>query len=90
MHDPYNPSSDDDNLDDNSSDSDSEDLGIHGANDTNGVNGSGTKRNGDQDGEGDGESKQEEKHREVANKKSERRRGRGLMQWKPVRVSAED
>ncbi|KAL9617045.1 MAG: hypothetical protein Q9204_008516, partial [Flavoplaca sp. TL-2023a] len=28
---------------------------------------------------------EEEKKREVANKKSEKRKGRGLMQWKPVR-----
>lgn len=89
VHDPYNPSSDDDNVDDDSSDSDSEDLGIHTADHANGMNGSGGKRNGHPEGETDGESKQEEKHQEVANKKSERRRGRGLMQWKPVRVGSE-
>ncbi|KAL8934608.1 MAG: hypothetical protein Q9216_005820 [Gyalolechia sp. 2 TL-2023] len=82
VRDPYNPSSDDDDNDDDSSESASEDLGIQTADVANGVNGSSRERNGLADGE---RSKEEDKHREVANKKSEKRRNRGLMQWKPAR-----
>ncbi|KAL8672751.1 MAG: hypothetical protein Q9168_002805 [Polycauliona sp. 1 TL-2023] len=86
VHDPYNPSSDDDNIDDHSDDSDSSDLGIQdgiNAGNENGTDSRSSKSHARSNG--DGESKQEEKKREVANKKSEKRKGRGMMQWKPVR-----
>ncbi|KAI4177376.1 MAG: hypothetical protein LQ343_000356 [Gyalolechia ehrenbergii] len=86
VHDPYNPSSDDKEEDD-SSESDSDDLGMQTGDNANRMNGSTEKWKGQADGETDRESRQEEKHREVANKKSEKRRNRGLMQWKPARVS---
>ncbi|KAL8703591.1 MAG: hypothetical protein Q9201_003239 [Fulgogasparrea decipioides] len=80
VHDPYNPSSDDEGIDDNgdSSDSESEDLGIQDASNADNANGSATKDHAQADSK-------EEHHREVANKKSEKRKQRGLMQWKPVR-----
>lgn len=31
--------------------------------------------------------KDDDKTKEIANKKSEKRKNRGMMQWKPVRVS---
>lgn len=86
VHDPHDPSSDDDNIDDysNSSDSDSDDLGIQdgsnsvsASNVAGGVGANGKLQNGD--GEDD------QKRRDVANKKSEKRKHRGLLQWKPVR-----
>lgn len=88
VHDPYNPSSDDEGIDghdDSDSTSDSEDLGIADA--SNAANGSAVKDHAQTDGMG-GESKKEEHKREVANKKTEKRKNRGLMQWKPVRVSS--
>ncbi len=89
VHDPYNPSSDDDDIDDNSnSDSDSDDLGIQDASNAGNENGTTrtAKRGHTHVNGGEGE---EEKKREVANKKTEKRKGRGLMQWKPVRVRLE-
>lgn len=87
IHDPYNPSSDDDNVDDDSSDSDSEDLGIQTVDSTT-ANGSARKeRAASSKAGGEGGSRQEQKSREVANKKSEKRKHMGLLQWKPVRVS---
>ncbi|CAL8580352.1 hypothetical protein XPA_006081 [Xanthoria parietina] len=87
VHDPFNPSSDDDNINDDSDDSDSDDLGIQDAQNAGNENGTprSSRSHGAANGADDGESRQEEKKREVANKKSEKRKGRGLMQWKPVR-----
>ena len=82
VHDPYNPSSDDGEIDDSDSTSD---LGITDGTSSQ-MNGSTTKDHASEGGEGR-ESKDEQEHREVANKKSEKRKQRGLMQWKPVRVS---
>lgn len=76
VHDPIDPSSDDDDLEDQS-DSDS-DIGLHDA-----------ERNGSADGASgpiERGSQDDEKKREATNKKTEKRKGRGLMQWKPVRV----
>ncbi|KAL8952918.1 MAG: hypothetical protein Q9222_001208 [Ikaeria aurantiellina] len=89
VHDPYNPSSDDEDDEDDSSSSG--DLGINdGA--TVGTTANGTARKDhamvDSEGGKDGESQRDEHHREVANKKSEKRRNRGMMQWKPVRNMA--
>ncbi|KAI4203290.1 MAG: hypothetical protein LQ350_001987 [Teloschistes chrysophthalmus] len=81
VRDPYNPSSDDDDSSD--SDSASDDLGIQDGHNSSNVNGTATKDHAAADGNGEG--KEEEKHREVANKKTEKRKQRGLMQWKPVR-----
>lgn len=88
FHDPFDPSSDDGNPDesddDNSDGSDSDDLGIQdGTNDTAArASDGGAEANGAiQNNEG------EQKSRDVANKKSEKRKHRGLLQWKPVRVS---
>ncbi|KAL8811803.1 MAG: hypothetical protein Q9223_004873 [Gallowayella weberi] len=84
VHDPYHPSSDDEGIESNS-DSDSEDLGIQDASNA----GNETKTTGARDGAqtngGENGSPASEKKREVANKKTEKRKGRGLMQWKPVR-----
>ncbi|KAL8867314.1 MAG: hypothetical protein Q9198_008563 [Flavoplaca austrocitrina] len=87
VHHPYNPSSDDDNIDDDSDDSGSDDLGIQDGQNASNENGTDSRssRSHARSNGGDGESREEEKKREVANKKSEKRKGRGLMQWKPVR-----
>lgn len=84
VHDPHDPSSDDDNIDDDddsSSNSSSNDLGIQDGNNTNSakdMDGIGQKKDGVQNGES----------KDSVNKKSEKRKHRGLMQWKPVRVSS--
>lgn len=74
VHDPVDPSSDDDDLDSDDSDSD---LGI-------------TDADHHPQGEtvnGTGKDKSEVKRIAEANKKTEKRKQRGLRQWKPVRVS---
>ena len=83
LHDPHDPSSDDD--DNETSDSDSVDLGLQDGNNTRkagsdmgGVSEKAQMQNGDN---GDEET------REIANKRTEKRKNRGLLQWKPVRVS---
>ena len=86
IHDPHAPSSDDDNVSDgnDSTDSDVPDLGLqHGENAPAGKDMGGARER--QQVNGDAQS---EKGREVANKKTEKRKNRGLMQWKPVRVSS--
>ncbi|KAI4102452.1 MAG: hypothetical protein L6R37_004391 [Teloschistes peruensis] len=85
VRDPYNPSSDDEGNDSSNSDSESDDLGIQDASSSSQVNGTATKDHAAADGNGNGVGKKEEKHRVVANKKTEKRKQRGLMQWKPVR-----
>ncbi|KAL9128647.1 MAG: hypothetical protein Q9217_002707 [Psora testacea] len=81
VHDPHDPSDDDDNIPgDPEDDSDSSsDLGVQDAENRGAAS--------DMDGSADnqGISPKEQKKREVANKKSEKRKNRGLMQWKPVR-----
>jgi len=80
VHDPHVPSDDDDNIDD---DSDSEsDLGV-----TDGHNAGSVKQmNGAAGGSAESTTIREDgKKREVANKKTEKRQHRGLLQWKPVR-----
>ena len=80
VHDPHMPSDDDDNVDDDSdSDSDS-DLGLQGAKNS----GTREETNGTLDHTG---TKDDERKREAANKKTEKRHNRGVLQWKPVRVS---
>lgn len=94
IHDPHDPSSDDDNVDDDDDDDDdddSDDLGIQDGNNTT----SAKDMNGAPaaDAEADNgllnksSSHEAQKSRDVANKKSEKRKHRGLLQWKPVRVS---
>lgn len=89
VHDPHDPSSDDDNIDGDhstSSDSDSDDLGIQdGSNSASATNMAGAA--GENGGLQNGDGKNDQKRRDVANKKSEKRKHRGLLQWKPVRVS---
>ena len=85
VHDPIDPSSDDDNIDgdyaDDSSDSSSDnDLGIQDAENSASKNVDGELQKG-------GGSVDEKKTREVANKKTEKRKLRGPLQWKPIRVS---
>ena len=85
VHDPHDPSDDDDNIpgdaldDDDDSDS-SSDLGLHDGEHQrpeDKVNGSAA----------DPElSPKDQKKREEANKKTEKRKNRGMLQWKPVRV----
>ena len=81
VHDPHVPSDDDDHIGDEGDDSDSEsDLGVQDAE----TAGAGKNLNGSA---ADGTTlKDDEKTKAVANKKSEKRKNRGLMQWKPVRV----
>lgn len=85
IHDPHDPSSDDDNIPDDeegSDDSDEPDLGMQDATNT----GAGKEMGGAKQGQQvNGDDAQSEKSREVANKKTERRKNRGLLQWKPVR-----
>ena len=78
IHDPYDPSSDDDNISEASS-SDTEDLGIHDAQKANGANGQDHAPQGQED-------KAAEQHQANVNKKTEKRKHRGMLQWKPVRV----
>lgn len=80
VHDPYNPSDDDDKIpSDAGDDSDSSsDLGIHDAENAGAVNGQNGQENADT---------ADSKKREEANKNTEKRKNRGLRQWKPVRVS---
>lgn len=88
VHDPHDPSSDDDNIDDddnNHSDSNSDDLGIQDGDNTSSVK----NMDGPAETNGDlqsGASNDAGKSRVIANKKSEKRKHRGLLQWKPVRV----
>ena len=98
VHDPTNPSSDDDNIDGDyeSSDSDSDDLGIQDAttspsaknmNGSTQANGTSAPADGDM-ADGTGSVRKDEELKEVATKKAEKRKHRGLMQWKPVRNAA--
>ena len=85
LHDPHDPSSDDDDDDDETSDSGSIDLGLQDGNNTRNAGsdmGGASEKAGMQDGDNG-----DEKSREVANKRTEKRKNRGLLQWKPVRVS---
>lgn len=87
FRDPFDPEDGNanDSDDDNSDESDSDDLGIQdGTNNTaTGQLDGGTEANGAlQNG-----NEEERRSRDVANKKSEKRKHRGLLQWKPVRVS---
>ena len=79
VHDPHVPSSDDDNVDDDS-DSDS-DLGVQDAANTS----AGKEMNGTSEATEGTNIKTDDKKREIANKKTEKRHNRGLLQWKPVR-----
>ena len=87
IHDPHDPSSDDDNIPDDdgdSSDSDDPDLGMQDATNA----GAGKEMGGAKERQQvNGDDAQSEKSSKVANKKTEKRKNRGLMQWKPVRVS---
>ena len=78
VHDPHMPSDDDDNISDES-DSES-DLGLQSAE----KHDAGKDMNGTLDGI---PTKEDDRKREIANKKTEKRHNRGLLQWKPVRVS---
>lgn len=85
VHDPHVPGSDDDEIEDNdfsddSSDNDSDDLGIQDAT-------SGNDVGGDTDANGGLKNGVSTEDVNKANKKSEKRKHRGLLQWKPVRVS---
>lgn len=81
VHNPHDPSDDDDNIDDGEGDSDSSsDLGVHDGGNTGARNGANGSAEGTTILEG-------EEKREVANKRSEKRQHKGLLQWKPVRVS---
>ena len=82
IHDPINPSSDDDDIPDNDiSDSDSDSLGIQDANHRATANG---LAHPEQTNGTDGQPL-DKKEMDKANKRSEKRKQRGLMQWKPVR-----
>ena len=93
VKDPIVPASDDDELEDNdyeedsSSESGSDDLGIaDGSNTTSAKDMHESAQEKDSlDGMANGDSKKAAKTREEVNKRSERRKQRGLMQWKPVR-----
>ena len=81
VHDPHVPSDDDDHVGDEGDDSDSEsDLGVQDAETRAGKDMNGSAAEGTT-------LKDDGKTRAAANKKSEKRKNRGMMQWKPVRVS---
>ena len=93
VHDPVAPSSDDDNIDgEYESDSDSEDLGVQDATNTDGgakgMAGHTEGADGDDANGVNGDGPGSEKKREKANKRSEKRKERGMMQWKPMRNAA--
>ncbi|KAL6717455.1 hypothetical protein ACLMJK_005370 [Lecanora helva] len=77
VHNPHVPSDDDDNVDDDSDSS--SDLGLQDA-DNQGAER--VKSNGTANST---ETKDDEKKRDVANKRTEKRQNRGMLQWKPVR-----
>ena len=78
IHDPINPSSDEDGLDESSEgEASSEDLGLQDATNTNSAKSmSGASQAG---------LEKSDKVGNEANKRSEKRKQRGLMQWKPMR-----
>ncbi|KAI9804568.1 MAG: hypothetical protein M1833_006641 [Piccolia ochrophora] len=80
-HDPNNPSSDDDDDDNDDDTSSSSDLGIQDAEHHDGPVGQGS-RTGTVGSRGPGAPSQKD------DKKTEHRRHRGLMQWKPARNAA--
>jgi hypothetical protein len=88
-HDPYNPSSDEDNNDDlDDSDTDESDpLGIQDASTkaSSSMNGDPRTSVDTRNTNGTLGSEMSQKARDRANKKSEQRKQRGLMQWKPAR-----
>lgn len=88
IHDAFNPSSDDGNPDesddDKSDESDSDDLGIQDG--TNNTSAGATDVGTEVDGAPQNSNGGEWKSRDAVNKKSEKRKHRGLLQWKPVRV----
>ena len=88
LHDPHDPSSDDEAIDDEAatsdSDSDSVDLGMQDGTNGGGVNNKDRTSENFQMQNGTGA---DDKKREFANKRTEKRKNRGLLQWKPVRVS---
>ena len=73
IHDPVNPNLADENIDDYDSDSGSDDLGVQDA------------TNADPVGQTNGHEASTTKDTEKTNKKTEQRKQRGLMQWKPMR-----
>ena len=80
---PHVPSDDDDDDEANDDDSDSDsDLGVQDAQSKS----PGKEMKGTSNGDIDGTTiKENEKKRENANKRTEKRHNRGLLQWKPVR-----
>jgi len=100
LHDPVNPSSDDDD-DDSGDDASSDDLGIKDGNNMNhstfSTNHSGSRRhdetsstaNGTANGDGDDRSSMQGSQYGAnvnkQNKRTEQRKQRGIMQWKPAR-----
>ena len=82
VHDPINPSSDDDDIPDNDiSDSDSDNLGIQDATHQATTNGLAHPEQAN----GTDEQPLDKQAMDKANKRTEKRKQRGLMQWKPVR-----
>jgi hypothetical protein len=78
VHDPIDPSDNDDHLDDDDSDSDSDDLGVKDASNTD----HGALSAGRPSADGSGVNGKEARE---LNKRSEKRKHRGLLQWKPMR-----
>lgn len=78
VHDPVAPRDDDEGIED--PDDSESDIGMQDAENS----GPGKGMNGS--AEGQEMNKDEEKKREDANKRTEKRKNRGLLQWKPVRV----
>ena len=81
VHDPHDPSDDDDNIEDGVIDDDSDsssDLGLQDA----------ENRGSNENSQAQGleRSETEQKKRDEGNKKTEKRKHRGMLQWKPVRV----
>lgn len=83
VHDPINPSSDDEKLGEyhgSDSDSDSVDLGVKDATNADAPGERNETRNA--------EDQQSRESMDSANKRTEQRKHRGLLQWKPVRNAA--
>ena len=78
IHDPINPDLSDENMEDYDSGSGSEDLGVQDATNTENTG----RVNGHSQGADDMSSR---KSMDRANRKTEQRKQRGLMQWKPMR-----
>jgi len=91
LHDPLHPSSDEDDEDEDDDDStnSSDDLGIQDATSSNSATNGGPRESASMDGTTDSSISRDtastEANANKQNKRTEERKQRGLMQWKPAR-----